>query len=138
MTKTLASGFGWQMHIAAKQRVAAKTVCGPGIPILAMFKNLQKAWSASSAMLPSHTCNRTLPIQAKNCENVEHYDHERGRPRTMSLLFWSFTASHAQQNLLCCFSSSQPTILTFRSVRAYIAILLSIYIESYGTIAQSV
>ena len=99
---------------------------------------LQKAWSPSSAMLPSHTCNRTLPIQAKNCENVEHYDHERGRPRTMSLLFWSFTASHAQQNLLCCFSSSQPTILTFRSVRAYIAILLSIYIESYGTIAQSV
>ena len=96
---------------------------------------LQKAWSPSSAMLPSHTCNRTLPIQAKNCENVDHYDHERGRPRTMSLLFWSFTASHAEQNLLCCFSSSQPTILTFRSVREYIAILLSIYIESYGTIA---
>ena len=43
MTKTLASGFGWQMHIAAKQRVAAKTVCGPGIPILAMFKNVAES-----------------------------------------------------------------------------------------------
>lgn len=31
---SLACGFGCTMHIAAKQRAAAKTVCGPGIPIL--------------------------------------------------------------------------------------------------------